>query len=158
VHRLAVNEVYCALKYKTALPGVSFRRWMSFQAPLSQALRLVPDGYVELQLPTGVLAAFVEIDRGHERLAVWKKKIANYLQLALTGEYERRFGQPQFRVFVIANSEKRLHSIRKVVRLSTRKIFWFTTTDAIRSNGFFAPIWLRPEGDQPQFLVSSSTP
>jgi len=31
----------------------------------------------------------------------------------------------------------------------TQKIFWFATLDAIREQGFFAPVWYRPVGDTP---------
>ena len=158
LHQLAINQVYCELKYRTQIPGVSFVRWLSFHTPVSQALRLIPDGYVELKNPTGMTAAFVEIDLGHERLAVWKRKIKNYLQLALSADSESPFGQHRFRVLVIVNSEHRLRSIRKAVRSATQKIFWFTTMDAIERNGFLAYVWLRPEGDQQQSFFPNASP
>src|SRR5262249_1853506 len=131
-----------------------------FHAPVAQGVRLIPDGYVELRTFTGMMSAFLEVDLGHEHLSVWKKKINGYLQLALSGDFERHFGHLQFRVLLIVNSERRLLSIRPLVRKATKKIFWFTTIDAIRTNGFFAPIWLRPEGDTrhsffPNTLTSS---
>ncbi len=53
-HQLAINDVYCALKFG-AIPvaGVSFRRWLAFHEPITEELRLIPDGYVELATPTG---------------------------------------------------------------------------------------------------------
>jgi Replication-relaxation len=153
-HQLAVNQIYCALKYGTVpVPGISFGRWIPFSEPFARDLRLIPDGYFELKTPSGVMAAFLEVDLGHERLAVWKEKIRKYLQLAISSDCERRFGQSQFRVLVIANSERRLLSIRKVVRASTQKIFWFTTMES-PLGGFFAPVWLRPEGDERQTLLA----
>ena len=65
------------------------------------------------QRPRASLAAFLEVDLGHERGPVWKEKVRNYLQLALSGEFERQFGTNRFRVLVLANSERRLHSIRE---------------------------------------------
>ena len=151
-HQLGINSLYCALKYGALPAPISFERWVSFSEPLSENLRLIPDAYVELKTPTDTMAAFLEVDLGHERLAVWKEKIKKYLELALSGDCERRFGQSRFRVLVVANSERRLHSIRKVVRASTQKIFWFATFDSIEVKSFFGPVWLRPEDGETQQL------
>jgi hypothetical protein len=160
LHQLAINDVYCALKQASATAGISLVRWLSFHEPLAQNLRLIPDGYCELTTTTDTIAAFLEIDLGHERLKVWTGKISNYIQFAVSGDCERTFGRNQFCVLVIANSDRRLESIRKTVRSSTQKIFWFATLEAIRSQGPFAAIWLRPEGDgfQSLFPTQLSTP
>jgi Replication-relaxation len=149
-HQLAVNQIHCALKYGELPEQIAFERWVTFSEPLSKNLRLMPDAYVELKTPTGTMAAFLEVDLGHERLGVWKEKTKRYLELALSGECENLFGQSQFRVLVLANSERRLSSIRKIIRASTRKIFWFAAIEVIQSSGFFAPVWLRPESDEMQ--------
>ena len=156
LHQLAINQLYCALKYGPLIPGISFGRWLAFHAPLSPSIRLIPDGYFEINSHAATVAAFLEVDLGHERLTVWRGKIKHYLQLALSGDFERLFATHQFRVLVIANSDRRLLSIRKVVQSSTQKLFWFTTTDAIQTNGFFAPIWLRPNGDERRSLLSNA--
>ena len=146
-HQLALNGIYCALKFgKIPLQGVTFRRWVSSDVPLASSL--LPDGYLELTIPEGVLTAFVEVDLGTERSAIWGEKVRKYLQLALSGEYERRFRESRFRVLVVANSERRMHSIRKTVAAITEKIFWFSTLDLVRSGGFFQKVWLRPTGDE----------
>jgi hypothetical protein len=157
-HQLIINGIYCALKYgDMSIPGATFGRWISFYEPVSPQLRLIPDGYFELENPSGPVAAFLEVDFGHERLAAWKEKIRNYLQLALSGDFERRFGQNQFRVLIIANSERSLLWIRKTARASTTKVFWFTTMASIDTHGFFGPIWFRPTGDDRQpFLTQSA--
>lgn len=152
-HQLTVNQLYVALKHGSLPPGVTFGRWVSFFEPLAAGLRLIPDGYVELQLPSGTLAAFLEVDLGHESLAIWKEKVRNYLQYALSGNCERRFGHSRFRVLVVATSERRMLSIRKVVAASTEKIFWFASLPLIHQDGFFASVWLRPMGDDRQPLV-----
>jgi Replication-relaxation len=145
-HQLIVNETYCVLKYKPVpVAGVSFHRWIAFHQPLTSGLRLIPDGYFELATPSGIVAMFVEVDLGNESLTVWKEKVRNYLQFALSGECERQLGQDRFRVIVLANSERRLFSIRKVVSASTEKIFWFANFESIARDGFFAPVWLRPQ-------------
>jgi hypothetical protein len=152
-HQLVINEAYCALKYGALPPGVIFGLWRAFYEPLAPGLRLIPDGYAELETPPGTLACFLEVDLGNESMTVWKEKIANYLRFALSGDCERMFHQSRFRVLVIANSERRLQGIRKVIAASTEKIFWLANLQAIRKNGFFAPVWLRPKGGESPFLV-----
>jgi hypothetical protein len=148
-HQLIVNQIYCVLKYGTIpLRGVNFHRWVAFHQPLTSGLRLIPDGYVELATPVGIVAMFLEVDLGNESLTVWKEKVGNYLQLAISGECHRLFGQDRFRVLVVVNSERRLLSIRKVVSASTDKIFWFTSLPSVIRDAFFAPVWLRPKGEE----------
>ncbi|HEV2174427.1 MAG TPA: replication-relaxation family protein, partial [Nitrospira sp.] len=153
-HQLIVNRLYCSLKFKPIpVPGVSFAEWKTFERPISQELGLIPDGYVELSTPTRPLAAFFEADRGHESKRIWNDKANRYLQLALSGEYQRRFGKSQFRVLVIAHSEGRLRSIRSVIAPLTEKLFWFTSLPDIHTHGFFGPVWLRPRSDVKEGFV-----
>jgi hypothetical protein len=154
-HQLAVNEIYCAVKYERAA-GLEFNRWIAFQKPIQPNLRLIPDGYFELQVREAVLPAFLEVDRGTETLRVWTEKVKNYLQLALSGDYEKRFRQNRFRVLVTANSERRLEAIRKAVAAVTEKIFWFALCTEIQQKGFFEVLWLRPKGTEPQALIDQT--
>jgi hypothetical protein len=152
-HQLVINETYCTLKYGALPPGVVFGRWRAFYEPLAPGFRLIPDGYVELQAPSGTVASFLEVDLGNESLGVWKEKVRNYLQFALSGDSLRVFKQNRFRVLVIVNSERRLRSIQKVIAASTEKIFWLASLQAIRKNGFFAPVWFRPTGSESQSWI-----
>jgi hypothetical protein len=156
-HQLATNEVYCALKYAASFPtGVSFGRWMAFPKRPVRGLRFIPDGYIELSTADGTVASFLEVDLGHERRKVWEEKIRNYLDLAVSGNFEKEFEQKRFRVLVVADSERRLDSIRGVVRGRTEKIFWFATLESIRQRGCFAPIWLRPTGEHQVPLIQTT--
>jgi hypothetical protein len=153
-HQLGINEVYCAVKYSTRMPtGIEFKRWMGFPKRPAPGLRVIPDGYVELQTPSGIVAAFLEVDLGHERLRVWRDKVRNYLDLAVTGNFEREFKQHRFRVLVVADSARRLAAIRQVVLSATDKIFWFATLESIRRHGIFDPIWDRPKSKEEQSLI-----
>jgi hypothetical protein len=152
-HQLAVNEVYCRLKFGTCPPRISFRRWLAFSEPITQGLRLIPDGYVELGTPAGIAGAFLEVDLGTESLTVWKEKVRQYLQLAVSGDFERRFGVERFRVLVVAHSERRLHSIRQTVATITDKLFWFADQRTIQEKDFFASIWFRPKGENRESLI-----
>ena len=152
-HQLAVNEMYCRLKFQALPPGVSFRRWLAFSEPVTQGLKLIPDGYVELGTPAGTLGAFLEVDLGTESLTVWKEKVRQYLQFAVSGEFKRRFGEERFRVLVTAHSERRLHSIRQTVAAITDKLFWFGDQRTIQEKDFFDPIWFRPKSNSPEPLI-----
>jgi len=157
LHQLTVNQIYCAMKYATIpLPEVTFKRWLGFYAPISKVRRLIPDGYFELQVPRGVFAAFLEVDLGNESLAVWKDKAGKYVQYALSGDYEAQFKHSGLRTLVIANSERRLRSIRKAVAEITGKIFRFATLEAIEREGLFGTVWLRTQGDERQPLIKET--
>ena len=155
-HQLAVNGIYCALKYGTIpVPLVTFHRWLGFQEPVVPGISLIPDGYVEFLTPRGIVACFLEVDLGHESQTIWKGKAEHYLQLAVSGKYREHFGQERFRVLVVANSERRLHSIRKTVATITQKIFRFATLEST-GNGFFTPVWFRPIDNQPTTLIETT--
>jgi hypothetical protein len=155
-HQLIVNEIYCAVKYRPLnLDGFSFRRWIALHEPVLPGLRLIPDGYAEWQTPSRVVRAFLEIDLGNEGHKVWKKKVDSYLQLALSEEREEQFRNNLFRVLVIAPSERRLRSIREAVVTATQKVFWFASLEAIRADGFFASVWLRPTGNELKPLLGT---
>jgi len=146
-HQLAINDVHIAARF-AAFENCKAVRFRSFPEPLTKAIPLIPDGYFEFDTPLGVRAAFLEVDCGTETLKVWAKKTNLYLQLAVSGTFKKVFQQDQFRVLVAVSSERRLQSIRKTIAKHTQKIFWFSTLDQIKREGFWSPIWLRPAGDQ----------
>ncbi len=112
-HQTAINEIYLALKYRPLpLRGMHFSRWVTFRQSISEAIKLTPDAYIELAFGDTARAMFLEVDLGTEALKVWQQKTAYYVQLAVSGEFARRFRQQQFRVLVAVNSEKRADNIR----------------------------------------------
>lgn len=149
LHRLAVNEFYLTVKYR-ALPKPDMRlaRWISFREPLTPAIPLTPDGYFEIVDGGTERAMFLEADLGSESSLVWQKKAQFYVQMALSDACNQLFRQPQFRVLIIATTDRRLVHIRSAVAKFTDKIFWLSTFDEIKQRGFWSPIWLRPTGDQ----------
>jgi hypothetical protein len=153
-HQLNINAVHIAARYSdlTAFNS-SFQGWRDFTEPLRRAIPLIPDGYFSVQTPHGIRPAFIEVDQGTESLKVWAKKISLYLQLALSGTFKQLFQQEQFRVLVVANSLRRVLSIRSAVQRQTTKIFWFTTLEEINRASLWSSIWLRPDGDQKQALL-----
>ncbi|HLJ27908.1 MAG TPA: replication-relaxation family protein [Candidatus Angelobacter sp.] len=146
-HQLAVNDVHIAARF-TPVSQFKVLRFRSFSEPLTKVIPLIPDGYFEIGTPLGVRAAFIEVDCGTESLKVWAKKTSLYLELAISGIFKKIFEQQQFRVLVIASSGRRADSIRKIVLRQTQKIFWFTTLEQIKAEGFWSAIWFRPEGSQ----------
>lgn len=157
LHQLALNEIYCSLKFgKPPIPHVQFVQWLAFYAPLGEGLSLIPDGYVEWKTLAGFDASFIEVDLGSEALSVWKEKAKHYIQFALSEGFKRQFGQPQFRVLVLANSERRMLSIRAALAKETQKIFWFATLGATEGDKFFAPVWLRIAGNERQPLFKET--
>jgi hypothetical protein len=153
-HQTGVNEIYVALKYRPApnsFAGLS--RWLTFRQSISGAIKLTPDAYLEMRIGDTLRAIFLEVDLGTEALSEWQKKATYYLQLAVSGEFLKRFRQPQFRVLVVASSDRRIANIRSTIAKSTDKIFWFTTFEIINRDGFWSPIWLRPSGDQRHSLI-----
>jgi hypothetical protein len=152
-HQLAINEIFCAVKYRPADGSKRLARWEMFTEPIARGTQLVPDGYFEIADNGKVLAAFLEVDLSHEGMLLWKTKTQNYLQYALSGEFERWFSQNRFRVLVVTDSARTLSNIRNVVRRLTDKIFWFATFETINREGIWSPVWLRPNGDTPQALL-----
>lgn len=153
-HQLQINRIFCILKYKPIpFPGVRFERWLSFHGPVESGGSLIPDGYAEFRVGDETIAAFLEVDLGHESRSVWQTKVKAYLHLALSGAFEKAFRQPQFRVLAVTNSERRMASLRVATALLTEKIFWFSTFDSTNRDGFWSPVWIRPTDDRRQSLL-----
>jgi Replication-relaxation len=153
-HQLLVNEIFCLVKYRDIpLPEVRFLRWVSFREPVEPSTSLVPDGYLEISQHGKTFAAFLEVDLGTEPRSVWRNKVEQYLRYAVGGIFAQRHGSAQFRVLVVTNSEERLKSLRTATAALTEKIFWFSTFDAIRGDGFWSAIWRRPSDDRPRALL-----
>lgn len=158
-HQLSVNELHLSLKYRPVLPPrVTFEEWRAFHKPLAPGVRLIPDGYFVLTGPTRTVAAFVEIDLGHERREVWREKVRKYAEFAMSGTYPRIFGREQFRVLVATTTERRLRSLQTTVSSITAKIFWFTTLDTLRHEGPCASIWRRSRDGASEPLIPESRP
>ncbi len=158
IHQLAINDLYCNARFRPIpVPGVTCVNWMGFTEPVTEGSRLIPDGYVEFRTPEGIDGAFIEVDLGHENLTVWKEKAQRYLEFAVSGVFARKFSQPRFRVLVLANSPRRMRTVRAAVAEITQKIFWFASLGDAQGKKFFGPVWLRPIGETYQPLFESRT-
>jgi hypothetical protein len=153
-HQLKINEIYCLLKYRPIpVPETKFVQWVSFSEPLASGSALIPDGYVEIATGRDFVAAFLEVDLGHESRSVWRTKVESYLRYAVSGDFTKQRNQPQFRTLVVTNSERRTNSLRIATRELTEKIFWFTNFDLIGREGIWSPIWQRLKNDERQALL-----
>jgi hypothetical protein len=153
-HQMQINSVFVTVKYWTIpVAGTRLVRWIAFREPLTQGIPLIPDGYFEIDTPSGTRTMFLEVDLGTEPIRTLQSKALHYVQLAVSGEYSRLFAKPQFRVLVLTTTEKRMHSIRSAVLPVTDKIFWFSTLENINRENFWSPVWLRPPGNQKHSLL-----
>jgi len=82
----------------------------------------IPDAWI--QFVGG--EAFIEVDRGTERLGVVAKKIENYINLKQSGGYGIMFPGCAFKVLFITTTEKLIESLERVTRSDD---IWFTTMD-----------------------------
>jgi hypothetical protein len=151
-HQTAVNWVWISAKYRCPA-GVEFLRWLNFREPLTASLGIIPDGYFEFRASGEDRAQFIEADLGTEGLKAWEQKTREYLKLATSGEFNRLFHQNRFRVLVTAPDERRLNSIRGIVRKHTNKLFFFIEQKTIHRDGLFTSSWLRPEGGERCSLI-----
>lgn len=153
-HQLRLNALYIRLRYEPIPhPDVRLVRWTTFQRPLSSEVPLIPDAYAELHTPQGSKAMFVEVDQGTESLRVWRRKIHQYVALAVSGAFPRRFHHQQFRVLVIVPSARRLATVRACIGTVTTKMFWLTTSTAVETPEFWGPVWYRPGDEEPHSLI-----
>jgi Replication-relaxation len=152
-HQLKINSIYLITRrLPIQIAGLSCSGWLALKEPLTAASGLIPDGYFELATEAKTTCCFLEVDLGTENLSVWKEKVERYLAYAVSGAFETQFRRSQFRVLVLADTERRLHSIRAVTAKHTDKIFWISSFDLIESQSFWAPIWFRPTSTEPQLL------
>jgi hypothetical protein len=153
-HQMQINSVFITVKHqRIPIEGSKFIRWIFFRQPLTQSIQLIPDGYFEIDSPTGIRPMFLEVDLGTEPIRTLESKAQQYLQLAVSGEYSRLFSKHQFRVLILTNSEKRMQSIRTAILKITDKIFWFSSFQTIKRESFWASVWQRPAGDQKHSLI-----
>jgi hypothetical protein len=150
-HQLHINDTYLNVKYK--IPPESktrFKRWLVPKTPLSASTPIIPDAFFQIEDSVRTVSTFLECDLGAESGKVWLQKVEAYLAFATTGEFQRQFGEQQFRVLITTTTERRVRFIRSLITKYTDKIFWLSTFELINRNGFWSPIWLRPNGDQAQ--------
>ena len=140
-HELSVSDLYCAFRSHPAFVG-----WRRLTEPLAPT-QVIPDGLALVRSGSGVLPMLIEVDRGTETLGVIDRKVSSYVALALSGEAERVLGYPRFRVLLVTTSERRLRNIAVRIARRTRRLFFLSTQEMIKTQGAWSPVWIRPGGD-----------
>lgn len=109
-----------------------------------------PDAFIEVQVPKGRYAFFLEIDLGTETLFRFAEKITAFKQYWKSGEYQQDYGLKFFRVLTVAESERRLTNLLQVTgKAGGRRMFLFTTFARIHEVGILEPIWFSPADTEP---------
>ena len=97
-HQLTINDVYCTLKYGAIpVPGVSFRRWLTFHEPIMTEHQLDPRRVCRVRDPTRYSTASSRSrswTRGGPRLE--GKDPSTTCSSRSPGDFERRFRSPTF--------------------------------------------------------------
>lgn len=135
-HQLALNDLYIAASGNAI-------EWQTPSSPLSPVVRLIPDAY----LADSQRSFFLEMDLGTETLAVWTQKTAAYLKLAVTGTHRDIIPHPYFAILVVTDDKVRMETLRRHIAKQTTKLFWFSTLDIIKRQGFWSTSWLRATGN-----------
>lgn len=151
-HQRAVNEIFLLARFHPLPTGFTCKRWERPKSALAPSVPLIPDGYFEIAHEGVVYPMFLEMDLGTESSQVWRRKVELYLTFA-TGLMADRFPPRLLRTLVLFPSRRRLESIRKVIAKRTEKLFWLSTSDEIRRQGLWSPIWLRPTGEERHRLL-----
>lgn len=145
-HQIAVTET--ALAMRSVPSPYSVVKIVCPERTISGDIPLIPDAYAETRGPNGVTHFYIEVDMGTENAKLWRVKAERYRQLAASGTFERLSGHQRFQVLVLATTDSRVESLRRVVSGVTTKLFWFASFEIIKSRHFWSHAWRRPSGEE----------
>lgn len=122
-HTLAVNDSLIALVTAARKVGVvlswSFppKSLARLPDPLKDTTELpvMPDAEISYETDGRKRQAFLEVDRGTEPTSRFSGKVRGYLAYLASGDYERRYGLPRFRLLVVVPSVRRRESLAAAV-------------------------------------------
>jgi hypothetical protein len=122
-HTLAVNDVLIAFVIAARLAGHQLTWSVPVQAldalpdPLQPATRIpvIPDATLLYEAAGRRMQVFLEVDRGTESTKRFVAKVRGYLAYLASGNYQRQFGLPTFRLLVVAPSSRRCDSLKCAV-------------------------------------------
>jgi hypothetical protein len=148
-HELGLVDIRLAFERHTHV-----MRWLTAADLADHRLGLLPDAFVEYEAETLRYAAFIEYDRGTESQGRIERKVRGYLDLALSGRFERTFHRRFFRALFVTDSDRRLREIAATTaRISDKVIRLATKASLEAAAGPLAPIWLKPGQDDCQSLT-----
>lgn len=149
-HQLGLGDIRIAFERTTALI-----RWLSDRELAVLKPGVVPDGFVEYRHRELTYAGFVEYDRGTEALSRIERKVHAYLDLAFSGRFERMFSLSFFRVLLVTDSARRLHTLSQATARITDRIVRLTTLEELTRLGVPASIWRRPGATEPESILKA---
>ncbi|MFA6130485.1 MAG: replication-relaxation family protein [Candidatus Omnitrophota bacterium] len=109
--------------------------------------RIYPDAYFRLGCPDKTYSFLLEIDRSTENLKRIKKKMEDYLDYGLSGDFQRQFGfqNQHFRLLIVCKTLVRLKTLLRTIEKITDKSFcWLTVEKDVSPEKIFSQIWHRP--------------
>lgn len=141
---ITVNHQLGLVEARIAFERVSrVTRWASDKELAGLKLGVIPDAYVECAVDTSSIGAFLEYDRGTETNARVVTKVRGYLDLALSGRFEKTFARKFFRLMLVTDSPRRLQTLSRNIAAVTNKVVRLTTLNELATHGPLAPIWRR---------------
>ncbi len=108
--------------------------------------RIYPDAYFRLGYSDKAYNFLLEIDRSTESRKRIKKKIEDYLDYGLTGDFERQFGfqNQYFRLLIVCKTLIRLKTLLRIIEKVTDKSFcWLAVEKNIAPEKILSEIWFR---------------
>jgi hypothetical protein len=173
-HNLSVADVYVRAFRATKDLGWSLPMWMGpdqLQTLLKSRGKLAPDAYFKIQREVGgqvrTAGFFLECEHSIQRYSVLTHKLTHYSDLFYSGSYQQIFGTRAMRVLVVYHSTLATPSTKRVQQgLASAKrlgvtLVRFTTLEAVTSHSptelLTAPIWYRPDQDEPVPLFQQQT-
>jgi hypothetical protein len=147
-HELGLVDIRLAFESSTTV-----NRWVPSWELRPMSLGLVPDVLVEYMVDGLIYCAFIEYDRGTESLARIERKASAYVDLALSGRFERTFRRRYFRALFIADEPGRLSTLSQAIASVTDRVVRLTRLPTLTASGVTAPIWQRPGSTDFQTLT-----
>jgi hypothetical protein len=121
-----------------------FLNWTSYDNTEWAEVRnfkLRPDGFVRFRKDGREFCYFIEVDRGTERGESIRKKIAEYNEYDLRGDFWQTFKRDWFRVLFITTEESRCTTLLKLFPSDT---FWTAPVTEVLSKPLFDGYWMSP--------------
>lgn len=146
-HFLSINNFRYSLEVCSRKnPQLKTEAWKYKPALFSEEeARIYPDAYFRLRYSEKTQPFFLEIDRSVESRKRIRKKMEDYLDYGLSGDFERQFGFKYFRLLIVCKTLVRLKTILRLIERATDKSFCFLTIEkSIRPEKIMSPIWHRP--------------
>lgn len=146
-HFLSVNNFRYSLEAATRnSPQIQMESWKYKPALfLDEEEKIYPDAYFLLKLPEKTCPFFLEVDYPTESQKRVRKKIEDYLDYGLMGDFEKQFGFKYFRLLVIPKTLIRLKTLSRTIERSIDKSFcWLAVEKNIVPEKILTGIWFRP--------------